>query len=145
MRFSDFFRKWRRPIAAHDLAGEVGRNERIARFIGHRSLLYSDSERAKPAAYMPRSGMTSVFRVDGLRTEDVRHLGSRVLKKPPPIAHATCRGSAIYDCDLRFDPDNMPERHANIVGWPERKDHQKLLCIRLAACAEVCRYGPQAS
>lgn len=44
---------------------------------------------------------------------------------------------AVFDVGLDVRPDNVPERHAAIVGWPERKDEQLSLAQRLAAVATL--------
>lgn len=122
-------------------AGEVRREEPIARYIPHGSWLHADTGRAKPRAYLPNKGKTSVFRVSSLDSDGVRRLGAELLKNPPPLAHAIGLAHSVYDCGLRFDPNNEPPRHADIVGWPERKDQQKLLAMKLAEAAEVTRYA----
>lgn len=139
-RLSAYFKGWFRQPRRSDFAGSVEPAERIARFIYNHSKLYAQARRAKPAAYLPRNGKTSVFRVDGLTEEDVRRLGAMALRDPAPLAHAACSASTVYECGLHFDPDNVPERHANIVGWPEAKERQKLLAIKLAEKADVAVY-----
>lgn len=135
-----FFRKWFRQEPQSAFAGEVEPDEPIARFVCDHHKLYFACDRVKPGAYLPKDGKTSVYRVRGLDTDGVRRLGTDVLRRPPPLAHATCLGATVCSCPLRFDPDNTPERHANIVGWPERKDEQKLLALKLAKAATVFRY-----
>jgi hypothetical protein len=103
-------------------------------------LLFSASGRAKPGAYLPRDGRTSVFRVDSLGSSEVRRLGAQVLKDPPPLAHAIGLAASVYACKLRFDPNNEPPRHADIVGWPG-KPHDKLLALKLAEASDVTRYS----
>ena len=41
----------------------------------------------------------------------------------------------IESIGLVVVPDNIPERHANIVGWPSEKDKQISLAQELAAMA----------
>ena len=82
-----------------------------------------------------------MFRIDGLDRSAVRSLGADHLKDPPPIAHAVSLASVVLGSGLRFDPDNTPERHANVVGWPPRKEEQKLLALKIVAGATVVRYG----
>jgi hypothetical protein len=89
---------------------------------------------------MPRDGRTSVFRVDGLELPEIRSLGHTVLRNPPPIAHANTIAAVVYNCGLTFDPNNEPERHADIVGWPDRKEQQKLIALKITEEATTFRY-----
>ena len=43
--------------------------------------------------------------------------------------------SQVEVVGLRLKPDNVPERHAEIVGWPQAKDEQLSLAQQLAAVA----------
>ncbi|MFZ1060418.1 MAG: hypothetical protein WAP47_14630 [Candidatus Rokuibacteriota bacterium] len=43
----------------------------------------------------------------------------------------------VFDVGLDVRPDNVPERHAAIIGWPEQKDKQISLAQRLAAAAAL--------
>lgn len=91
---------------------------------------------------MPRrDGTTSVLRIDGLSHHAVQTLGTALLKEHIPIAHAVSSASTVIDLGLRFDPDNTPERHANIVDWPLTKPEQKLIALKIAAMATVIRYS----
>lgn len=89
---------------------------------------------------MPRNGMTSVFRIDGLATSEIRTLGEAHLTKPKPIAHTVSSASTVLNIGLTFDPNNDPERHADIIGWPSAKEKQKLLAMKIAEDASVTRY-----
>lgn len=123
-----------------DSSGDVDRREEIARFVFHNSSLASGGTRAHPGAYLPRGGKTSIFRIQGLSVEQVATVGSAYLQNPPPFAHLLSRAEVVFDVGLHFDPDKTPERHANIVGWPDRKEEQKLLAIKIAGASEVVRY-----
>lgn len=43
----------------------------------------------------------------------------------------------VFDVGLDVRPDNVPERHAAIIGWPEQKDEQISLAQRLAEAATL--------
>ena len=107
----------------------------------HSSHLYSGENRAKPSAYLPRKGVTSVFRTEGLDSYAIQRLGAKHLKDPSPIACADSTASLILDTGLRFEADNTPERHANIIGWPTRKEEQKLFALKIVASVRVVRYN----
>ena len=106
----------------------------------HSSRLYADGRGAKTSAYLPNDGATSVYRIAGLEQNDVRLLGAKYLRNPTPIAHAISIAGSILDVGLNFDVNNTPERHVDIVGWPSRKEEQKLIALKLASAARVVRY-----
>jgi hypothetical protein len=43
----------------------------------------------------------------------------------------------ILETNLQINPDNIPTRHANIVGWPELKEERKSIAQELAAKASL--------
>ena len=43
----------------------------------------------------------------------------------------------ILEINLQVNPDNIPPRHANIIGWPELKEEQKSIAQELAAKASL--------
>ena len=43
----------------------------------------------------------------------------------------------VFDVGLDVRPDNVPERHAAIIGWPEQKDEQISLAQQLAEAATL--------
>lgn len=43
----------------------------------------------------------------------------------------------VFDVGLNVRPDNVPERHAAIIGWPGRKDEQLSLAQRFAAASAL--------
>jgi hypothetical protein len=141
-RFLGLFRKSSSTREPSKLPGLVARDEDLARFVCHSSQLYADGSAAKPGAYLPRDGRTSVFRIVGLEAEAVRALGTTHLRNPAPIAHAVSTAGTILDLGLELDPNNSPERHADIVGWPMRKEEQRLFAVKLAQGAKLVRYAP---
>ena len=46
----------------------------------------------------------------------------------------------IWAADLKLDPNNIPERHANIVAWPSEKEERKIHAQELASNAEFELY-----
>jgi len=88
---------------------------------------------------------TSVFRAAGLNLEEIRVIGERVGQ--PANRRLKAWGDVltgiVFDVGLNVRPDNIPQRHAAIVGWPAQKDEQLSLAQRLAADA-MLRLPPQA-
>lgn len=52
-------------------------------------------------------------------------------------AWADLPAGVVFDAGLEVRPDNVPERHAAIVGWPGAKDQQISLAQQLAARAKL--------
>lgn len=97
--------------------------------------------RVKPDAFLPSRDTlgTSVFRTVGLDRRDIRRIGDmvggpsgRTLK-----AWGNVLAGLVFDVGLDVRPDNVPERHAAIIGWPEQKDEQISLAQRLAEAATL--------
>jgi hypothetical protein len=111
----------------------VGETELLARFLPDSKMFSSNGVRS--SAFMPRHGSTSVFRVSGMDETRIREIGTTVLPLKPPKARAELLAERVYAAGLELEPDNKPEFHANIVGWPPdaTKDKQKLLALELAS------------
>lgn len=88
---------------------------------------------------MPHRGETSVFRVDGLSSEEVWDIGIDFVARNRRQA---LKGRADLDVahvlvvNLKVEPDTTPHpRHANIVDWPAEKHEQKMMATKLASVA----------
>ncbi len=44
----------------------------------------------------------------------------------------------VYDNKLTFDPDNVPERHANIDGWSDNQQANKDKALQIAEETTFC-------
>lgn len=93
-------------------------------------------------AFMPPSNLRlSVYRSSGLSEEAIREIGNQRVAIPqekPLIGRADILASDVLDSDrdLKLEPDSSPHPlHANITGWPEQRDKQKLIAIKLASKA----------
>ena len=129
------------------LAKTVESTEPLARYLTSRSHYISAMQSVKPAAFLPPPDHRfSIFRIDGLTTEDVCQIGQRevISKMPGRTLHGfgDIVAQAFEDAKLTIVPDNIPARHASVVGWPEGKDEQMLIAIELAASARLvpCSY-----
>ena len=109
----------------------------IARFLFHRSDYAPAKQIVKPGAFLPRNGQTSVFDIGGLAEPHVRDIGKSVgshrgiaPRGLGEIAHVD-----VEQVGLRFERDDTPPRHGNLIGWPsggKRKDLNKDVARRLA-------------
>lgn len=101
----------------------------------------------KYRAFLPYSNSgstrleTSIFRVINLSPNDISLLSDKARqdRKPKAIAHHTVRH--IQEVNLELEPDNNPERHANIIGWPKEKHEQQDIARKLANKARLEKYS----
>jgi hypothetical protein len=95
-------------------------------------------------AFLPSSSNLkhSVFRIIDLADEEIWTLA---VEKVEPmrgrvIGRGDLRVSGIIENNLRVAPDENPEsRHADIVGWPEDRDHRATIAKVLAALASPAK------
>ena len=111
--------------------------EPLSRFLLSKTRYSVEKMRVKYAAFMPEpnSLQTSVFRTLGLDAEEIWAIAERHVAQPTGhTLHG--RGQVLAQVPrrlgLKVRPDNHPERHAAIVGWPAEKDRQQMLAIELA-------------
>lgn len=72
-----------------------------------------------------------MFRILGLRENEVWALGEK-LRPEPPLGRADINVAAVRETGLTVDADDIPPRHANIVGWPDEASAIKLKAMELA-------------
>ena len=84
-------------------------------------------------AFLPRKGTRelSVFRTRGLSESAIWELAESHVKSNPK-ARTEVSPRDVGESGLGVDPDNVPPRHANIVGWPPGKDAQMSHAVELA-------------
>ncbi|MDY7000562.1 MAG: hypothetical protein SVS15_02120 [Thermodesulfobacteriota bacterium] len=112
----------------------------MARYLLERRNYFSiENKRVKPKAFMPaRDLKLSVYRVEGLTDQELWEIGENSVAQP---SGRTLHGSAeilasrVLEKDLNIDPDDIPPRHANVIGWPQEKHEQKSVAQELAAVA----------
>ncbi len=120
----------------------VNPNESLARFINHKKGYFStDNNSVKALTFMPLDLRLSVFRIDGLKLEEVWTIAQRevidVLPEPKTLyGMADIKASKVREFDLEIEPSNTPPRHADICRWPEKAKH-KSVAQQLAAEATL--------
>lgn len=115
---------------------EIVPSEILSRFILYKDYYRSSDLSVKYAAFLPHRGETSVFRISGITDQEVWEIGEREVaekRKKPILGRADIGASNVIAKNLKVLPKEPPQRHANIVGWPEEKSEQKLIAIELAA------------
>lgn len=125
------------------LTSTVGPHEPLARYLTQSKHYRLQDHSVKPKAFEPPSDLRlSVFRIDGLTIEEVWETGlanviARMSEPRNLYGIADIKASASRDVGLDIDPDNTPQRHACVVGWPEDKSKQMLIQHELAAKAKL--------
>ena len=122
--------------------GPISPNERLTRYIFHRSNYRPTSGTVKYTAfYPPRNDEISVFRISSLRDTRIWNMGNfcvaydcgRVL-----VGRADILTSQVCDTGLNVQPEPVPHpRHANITAWPEKRPEQMLYAKKLEAVAQL--------
>ena len=118
--------------------------EPLSRFLCSKSHFSIEKRLVKPGAFLPEptSLETSVFRTNGLLSAEIWAIGERYITKPSGRtlrARAELFAKSVYGVALKVHPDNNPERHATIVGWPTEKNEQLMLATQLAAASTLDR------
>ena len=121
----------------------INNNESLSRYILNSNQFSRLKNIVKPSAFMPAPNLQlSVFRIKGLDQDAIWELGEKeVVSKIIPIktlyGMAKILSLSVKATGLRIDPDDTPPRHANIIGWPQEKDKQKMIAIELASKASL--------
>ena len=112
--------------------------EQLCRFIRSRGHFSPENERVKPAALLPMFNdqtlryETSVFYTDNLSGDEIWQLGRVHIDSSAIKARADFKDAVITENSLHVDFNNSPERHADIINWPDKKDEQKLVALKIA-------------
>ena len=121
----------------------VNPDEVLSRYLLSRSLFSPQKKRVKSSAFLPPPDLKlSVFRVNGLTEKEIWELGERdVVQKQSTsktlYGRADVKASSVWNVNLRIDPNDIPPRHADLIGWPEEKSARKLIALELAEQAEL--------
>jgi len=99
---------------------------------------------AKPRPFMPvpkYGNKTSSTRIFGMMHNEIwqwaeDHVKSAAIQNMRGRFDFTAR--VVYDNNLTFNPDNEPERHANIDGWSDIKQNNKDKALRIAEETTFC-------
>ena len=115
--------------------------ESLTRFLFSKNHFSVRKNQVKPDAFLPApsSMETSVFRMKGLGQAEVQELGDQIGARRGLTlkAWADLLAGVVFNTGLSVRPDNVPERHAVITGWPQEKHEQLSLAQELAASAAL--------
>jgi len=135
--WTDYFRK----TPSEDASDQTDSTDPLARYLTSRGHFSARENRVKSTAFLPPPDLKlSVFQIAGLSENEIWNIGEECVSKPQGrtlYGRADLFVSIVQNFNLNVEPDNVPPRHANIVGWPQNKDHRKLLALELAARATL--------
>jgi hypothetical protein len=100
------------------LPEQIADDEDLARFLTQSS--HYNSTMVKPAAFLPnpKDRETSVSRHGAAPVERLWELGLAAAGTRTLHGAAIFKAKAVHDARLEVAPDEPPERHAVIRGWP---------------------------
>jgi hypothetical protein len=111
--------------------------EILARYIYSRNHYRPSDNTVKYSAFMPPADKRlSVFRTSGLGEHAIWVLGES-LRTQPLKGRADIAAAAVRETGLALDADNIPTRHANIVGWPDDHSAIELKALELSEKAHL--------
>jgi hypothetical protein len=121
--------------------GSVDPFELLGRFLFEKGEFSRKLNKVWPGAFLPRPNPkkdnrleTSVFRITGLQPAEVDAIGAEVaiLRRRSLKGRADVQCHVVTSTTLLLDPDSIPERHANIVGWSGDEAQRLMLATRIA-------------
>lgn len=115
-------------------------SEDLSKFIFNNSQFSSQNKRVKYSVFIPpRNKRLSVFRIAELSENEVWEIGNAVgiERNLKLLARADIKVSSVTKIGLGIDADDIPPRHANIVGWPDEDSEIKLKALELAEKAQL--------
>ena len=119
---------------------QINAAEMLARYIFSRNQYSSSNQTVKYTAFIPPpEKRLSVFRISDLTENEILTIGDSIgiLRSKPCAGRADIKATAVVESDLSIDADDIPPRHANIVGWPEEDSAIKLKAMELAEKAQL--------
>lgn len=114
----------------------------LTRYIFSSREFSKNNERVKPGAFLPYPHRKlSVFQILGLLSRDIWNIGHNLRSDKTLHARADFSGSDVTNIsgsrelarNIALEIDNNPERHGDIIGWPEEKPAQKQIAAEFAA------------
>lgn len=118
----------------------INPSDDLTKYIFNKSQFSSSNKRVKYSVFIPPSNRRlSVFCIECLSENEVWEIGNDVgiERKLTLLARADIKASSVTKTGLEIDADNIPPRHANIVGWPAEDSEIKLRAVELAEKAQL--------
>ena len=115
----------------------IDSTEPLARFLYSKNHYRPSDHTVRHAAFMPPADKRlSVFRIFNLRENEVWRLGD-TLRTETTLGHADIKALVVTETGLTVEADDIPPRHANIIGWPDESSEIKLKAMVLAEKASL--------
>lgn len=118
----------------------VDPNENLSRYLFSRNNYSSTKQIVHYTAFIPPADMRlSVFCVSGLSENAIWEIGKNVGNQSDRklLGRADITVLPVFDAGLSIDRNDIPFRHANIIGWPDEDSAIKLTAIELAQKAQL--------
>ena len=110
----------------------VDPTETLARFLFHKNQYRLSDHTVRHTAFIPpENKRLSVFRIFSLFENETWALGDN-LRSVPSLGRADLKIKGIAEAGLTIEADDIPARHANIIGWPAESSAIKLKALLLA-------------
>ncbi len=122
------------------LAEIVNPDESLGRYLTHKNHFKPGKKEVRFNAFMPPIDKNlSVYRIDGLKQSEIWVIGQEnvISKNGHLYGLADIKALKVEKQKLKINPDNIPPRHANIIGWPENPAEQMSIAYELAAEATL--------
>ena len=112
-------------------------SEVLARFVVIDKWIREDKTIRHHAFMPPRNLELSVTRHKGFSDKEIWEKGRDVaaLRNKKLFGRADFSAQTVRDQKLRIIPDPLPNNvnHANVKGWPEKKEDKKAIALQIAA------------
>ncbi len=118
----------------------ISLSENLSRFIFKRQHIRNNKGHWR-AFEPPRNLRMSVFRTSDISEEEIWNFGENVATErgKPLNGRVDITVLSVKNNGLDMYPDASPSRHANIINWPERKEEQMEIAMRLADASQGYR------
>ena len=118
--------------------GPVTPEEPLARFLYSSGWFSRQNSIVKQAAFLPdRQQRLSVFRSCEMTETALWQLGNQDPSGRNLHGAGIITAGAVEQTSLHLDPNDVPPRHTNVIGWPAGKDEQKSLALQLSSEAKL--------
>ncbi len=121
----------------------ISPTENLSRFILDEDCIRRKDGSVKWQAFKPpRDLRLSVFRTTDVANGEIWHIGTSIVAEPQGktlVGRADLIALVVRNKGLDVVSQEPPERHAEIINWPERREMRNEIAMKLAKNAEFTR------
>lgn len=122
----------------------ISSSENLSRFILDEDCIRKKDNSVRWQAFKPpiRNLRLSVFRTTDVVEGEIWHIGSSIVAGPQGktlVGRADLIASVVRNNGLDVVSQEPPERHADIINWPERREVRNEIAMKLAKNAQFYR------